>query len=561
MTHLRIEQNNIQENVSSAVIAKLYELATSGDLDASSNLAGNLHTTATYQEYIDALHTAYPDLYISATDIYIMFEDPEVLNVLLANNIGDGVGVTLAQAANANLGTKFYQNTAITSFNNFDKFTYANSHETSFKGCTNLQSINLSNVSCLGQECFKNCTSLTSLNIGGTANGIYYGVFQGCTNLQSVTLPNSFTRIRDSYFAGCTKLSTINLQNIQTIEHHAFINTKLTSVDLSNCTTLDNEVFSGCSSLQSVTLSPQLNSIPMGTFKDCSSLSSIDLSHITSIGGVIDYGAFQGCSSLTSVTLNSAITSIPTYCFCSCSSLASISGLSNVTSFGDLCFSNNSSLTTTDIDWTKVTSVGYESFYNCGITGTINATNLTSLNTRGAFEESGITSITSLGSLTTIPMRSFLNCRNLTSVTLPNTCTTLKPSCFSGCSNLVNINLQNITHVSGGALNGIGITSIVLPSIQYLGDDAFAWDNTLVSIDLGPSLTTIYGRVFWDSRNLRTIIIRATSVPSWPKTNGGYFTFNHNETIYVPDASLQDYKTAWSEMASQIKGISELPQS
>jgi hypothetical protein len=34
MTHLKIEQNNSAiEQVSSAVITKLYELATSGDLD------------------------------------------------------------------------------------------------------------------------------------------------------------------------------------------------------------------------------------------------------------------------------------------------------------------------------------------------------------------------------------------------------------------------------------------------------------------------------------------------------------------------------------------------
>ena len=72
MTHLRIEQNNIQENVSSAVIEKLYQLAISGDLDASSNLAGNLYTTATYQEYINALcktqqnpNGMFPDLTIS----------------------------------------------------------------------------------------------------------------------------------------------------------------------------------------------------------------------------------------------------------------------------------------------------------------------------------------------------------------------------------------------------------------------------------------------------------------------------------------------------------------
>lgn len=44
MTHLRIEQNNIQENVSSAIIEKLYESTINEDLDQSSNLAGTLYT-------------------------------------------------------------------------------------------------------------------------------------------------------------------------------------------------------------------------------------------------------------------------------------------------------------------------------------------------------------------------------------------------------------------------------------------------------------------------------------------------------------------------------------
>ena len=56
MTHLKIEQNNgVIEEVSSAVIDKLYDIVHSGNLDNTSNLIGRLHTTATYQDYIDYL--------------------------------------------------------------------------------------------------------------------------------------------------------------------------------------------------------------------------------------------------------------------------------------------------------------------------------------------------------------------------------------------------------------------------------------------------------------------------------------------------------------------------
>ena len=98
MTHLRIEQNNIPENVSSGVITKLYELATSGDLDPYSNLAGTLHTTATYQDYITGITNIYSDLHITADNVYLRFYDTEVQRAV-ASVYGDGTGVTASQLA------------------------------------------------------------------------------------------------------------------------------------------------------------------------------------------------------------------------------------------------------------------------------------------------------------------------------------------------------------------------------------------------------------------------------------------------------------------------------
>lgn len=99
--HVKIEQNNTAiEEVNGAVIAKLYQLAKRNvnGLDNSSNLVGRLHTTATYQEYIDLLTQKYQDLYINADKYYIHFDDSEVQRIL-ANVIGDGIGVSSVDAA------------------------------------------------------------------------------------------------------------------------------------------------------------------------------------------------------------------------------------------------------------------------------------------------------------------------------------------------------------------------------------------------------------------------------------------------------------------------------
>jgi len=52
-------------------------------------------------------------LYITANKIYINFADPEVKRVLLANNIGDGVGVSTVDAADTAIGNIFASNTTV----------------------------------------------------------------------------------------------------------------------------------------------------------------------------------------------------------------------------------------------------------------------------------------------------------------------------------------------------------------------------------------------------------------------------------------------------------------
>jgi hypothetical protein len=82
------------------------------------------------------------------------------------NNISsDGVGITETDASTANLGTIFKDNTTITSFNEFGYFTKANNSPANemFKGCTNLESIDLSNITSISTSQFSN-TAITDIN-------------------------------------------------------------------------------------------------------------------------------------------------------------------------------------------------------------------------------------------------------------------------------------------------------------------------------------------------------------------------------------------------------------
>ena len=70
MTHLYIEQNTGQiEEVNASIISKLYELASSGDLDDTSDLKGRLHSTSGYEDQVSYLNTNFSDLYINVDNL------------------------------------------------------------------------------------------------------------------------------------------------------------------------------------------------------------------------------------------------------------------------------------------------------------------------------------------------------------------------------------------------------------------------------------------------------------------------------------------------------------
>ena len=121
--------------------------------------------------------------------------------------------------------------------------------------------------------------------------------------------------------------------------YYAFQNcTGLTSVDLSSLTTISgnsgmNYAFGGCTSLTSVDLSGLTtvsgNSGMYQAFSGCTGLTSVDLSGLTTVSGNNGmYYAFQNCTGLTSVDLSS-LTTISgngmNYTFFNCTSLTSIS--------------------------------------------------------------------------------------------------------------------------------------------------------------------------------------------------------------------------------------------
>ncbi|MBP3251492.1 MAG: leucine-rich repeat domain-containing protein [Prevotella sp.] len=108
-----------------------------------------------------------------------------------------------------------------------------------------------------------------------------------------------------------------------------------------------------------------------------------------------------------------------------------------------------------------------------------------------------------------------------------------------------------LDYVGGGWFNGCrNLGSISLPStIKRIGHDALA-NTGLREIEIPASVTEIEQDAFLGSTSLNTIIVRGET----PATLSGSNQFDKHDglRIYVPAASIDAYKTAWSDYAQYI---------
>ncbi|MBR5697300.1 MAG: leucine-rich repeat protein [Prevotella sp.] len=148
------------------------------------------------------------------TPPFIVFEDPKVEEICLANWDTDGDGYLQMDEAAAvtSLGNKF-KNSEIATFDELIYFTgLIVTGAQSFRGCTNLRSIVLpSGLSTISGQTFYGCTSLASVEIPTSVTAIQGSAFSGCTGLKRIDIPSSVESIGGSAFNGCTNLEEVTV--------------------------------------------------------------------------------------------------------------------------------------------------------------------------------------------------------------------------------------------------------------------------------------------------------------------------------------------------------------
>ena len=238
-----------------------------------------------YKDSFDTLKDYFGSkLDISCLGYYIRFKDNVVLQLLLNNNYGDGTGITYEKAQTiTSISNIFSNNTDITSFDELKEFKNVTTCPR-FYYCTNLVSIDCSNITVFNHECLRECNNLTTLKNLGKFTLTGSGQFVNCYNLQldkdvfkdftdipwnlcshnyvitDMDLQNA-TTIRGGAFSNCNKLKNINIINCEYIGSFAFDRTIIEKLELNKITTIENRAFEACNNLKTIIIR-QSNSVP-----------------------------------------------------------------------------------------------------------------------------------------------------------------------------------------------------------------------------------------------------------------------------------------------------------
>ena len=167
----------------------------------------------------------------------------------------------------------------------------------------NLHTIDLPNVTSVGERAFEWCCYLESINMPNLIECGYRSFAETARNVLANWEFPKLTKVAGSAFYN-SGIDTIDLPLATTIGGGAFSDcNNLKSFNIPLVTLIESGAFQGCSKLTNVVLEQEAR-MHIGTeaFMDCTSLKSIDLHAPTAIQSF----AFFGCSSLDTIILRSA---------------------------------------------------------------------------------------------------------------------------------------------------------------------------------------------------------------------------------------------------------------
>ena len=211
-----------------------------------------------------------------------------------------------------------------------------------------IQKVSLPASKCItevGKVAFKGCNNLGEVENFDGVTLINESVFQDCSNLQTITLSGNVTKIGRLAFSGCSTLNLTTLPSqLETISYQAFANSGIEKVTVAKNTELEDEVFKGCTKLETVDFEDGYNApLPKLFFWNCTALKDVTLKGTM---GSIHEGAFKGCTNLTTIDIPTGITQLGNDVFMGCTNLSKVTlPLTGLTAISQSAFSGCIALT------------------------------------------------------------------------------------------------------------------------------------------------------------------------------------------------------------------------
>lgn len=404
--------------------------------------------------------------------------------------------------------------------------------DSAFSHCNLLKTINLGNVTEIGNYAFANCPLSSTLSLNGVVIGNNAFQSSGITDFTCVN-----TTIGEQAFFD----SSIVYARIQggTVKKGAFSNSGLTQVYTLQDVTLEESCFDSCNSLTKATIksSPSVRLFTNCSFKN---EATIDIAHTTfsygssdpkkldlslfdrvilnSITGSLEYSGsgknkYIEAKNATSLTYSSQFkdrTNLESVCipkvkklsqstFEGCTNLKSVD-ISSVDEMQNYVFKNCTSLESLT---TYSTYINQNAFEGCTKFKTLNAPNLTGIYSAAFKNCTALTSV-NFPNVTYVDSYVFLGCENLKKAEFAS-CTKVGDSTFSGCTSLTTVTMSNVTTIGSYAFeNCTSLSSNYLTlgekvaSIDY---GTFKGCTTLDRINLA-KITSVPGSAFDGCTNL-----------------------------------------------------------
>ena len=456
------------------------------------------------------------------------------------NGIYYSLGSTTAQVISDQSSDKSvysaYTSVTIPSSVTYNNYTYpvTSVGTSAFEGCSNLQSVTLpSSVTVIGTDAFYACVKLGSINLEEGLTTIGLRAFSGC-KLDSIVIPSTVTSIGNSAFknnplksivwkpANCSIGSADNAPFYST-------NSKVTSFTFGDqVQTVPAYLCRSMSLLDTIVLPPSVNSLGQYAFAFCTNLKSINLPVTQK---TLPVSFFESCTSLESIELPATLTTISTDAFYGCTKLAHVNLHEGLTTIGLRAFSG-CKLDSIVIPST-VTSIGNSAFKNNPLKSIVwkpaNCSIGSADNAPFYSTNSKVTSFTFGDQVQTVPAYLCRSMSLLDTIVLPPSVNSLGQYAFAFCTNLKSINLPvtQKTLPTSFFESCTSLESIELPAtLTTINSDAFYGCTKLAHVNLPEGLTTINQRAFYNCK------LAEITVPS-TVTSIGSAAFKGNPTTTI----------------------------